>query len=360
MRLTSIVAICIAFTAPAVADNHSEEKGTFKQAYAAYQTAVKTGTKEDKISTALKAYKLGKTVYQNDPETLAKLAINYGLTEDQPHKAITALKHAYKLREDIYGENSPELAPLLIYIGNAKARRDRRFDFYSEFARAGKVVKNTYGANSTEYARFNLEIGKTAYRHQDRSAIKYLNRAEAIFSMDANNANKEDHALSKLWQGKYYLADENFIKATDALLYSLSVFEETSPNAEITLTNHAHLIEAYEQRNLRNEATAHCQAIGRAQPQADDQDYLPVFGKQPTYPRVALDRAQEGYAIVELTVDEEGFVKNPMILESEGGKYFETASLRAINEFRYIPRFEDGKPVETNNVTYKFSYKMRN
>ena len=64
-----------------------------------------------------------------------------------------------------------------------------------------------------------------------------------------------------------------------------------------------------------------------------------------------------GEITVGFTVDAQGFVINPRII----GSTFvglDQAALAAISQFRYAPRFVDGKPVATTNVSHTFDFAM--
>ncbi len=76
----------------------------------------------------------------------------------------------------------------------------------------------------------------------------------------------------------------------------------------------------------------------------------------PEYPGRARARGIEGYAIVGLTVNARGEVKDPVILESSPERVFERNSLKAIAEFRFEPRTENGMAVDTNDVNYCFNF----
>ena len=60
-----------------------------------------------------------------------------------------------------------------------------------------------------------------------------------------------------------------------------------------------------------------------------------------------------------LTVSEEGLVLNPIVIEEKPkGKKFGKQALKAASSLRYIPRFEDGEPVEVPGVLFKYTFKM--
>ena len=359
MRFLIFCTIIFSLSISAVADVSKADKKAFAKAYKAFQEAEANGTYQEQTSTALKAYQLGKHVYADKPETLLILANNYGLIERDADKAIPVLQHALKLTGEIYGDMSSEYLSSLIQLAEVKSNKDYYFNYHSDYNKAKKIIEAKHGLTGPEAARFYLSVGKAAIKKGHRSSINYFNKASDIYAALDSAEFKVEHALTKFWIGKYHMASRKFKKASNMLNASLDVFEQASPNAQLTMTNHAHLIEVYEELNMRDEATKHCQAIGKAQPiQEADQDYQPVFRRQPKYPLHAQRAGREGYAIVELTVDEKGFVKNPVVVKSEGGKAFETASLEVIEKFRYIPRFENGKPVKSEGITYKFSYNI--
>ena len=50
---------------------------------------------------------------------------------------------------------------------------------------------------------------------------------------------------------------------------------------------------------------------------------------------------------------------NPIVIEEKPkGKKFGKQALKAASSLRYIPRFEDGEPVEVPGVLYKYTFQM--
>ncbi len=363
MRLF-IVAIIFSFITFASAYSVQAEEGKtvtkldFNKAYRAYTAAQKDGSPDEKTASALKAYTLGKEYHKNNPKTLGILAQNYAGLERDTKKSIRAFSHALKQYELAYGKDAFELADILIELAKVKVRHRHTFSNNSQFSRAKKLIRTHKGKDSIEMARFHMTVGKLALQYGQRSALNSFQEAKNIYETKADTVQKAEIALTNFWMGKFYLANRQLQKATKELTTSLDTFTETSSNSQLTMINHATLIEVYERRHLRDEATKHCLAIGRATPQKDDQDYLPVFQVHPKYPISAQQARIEGYAIVELTVDEKGFVHKPTIVEMEGSKSFGKEALKAAKEFRYIPKFKDGRPVRVTGVRYKFSFNL--
>lgn len=93
---------------------------------------------------------------------------------------------------------------------------------------------------------------------------------------------------------------------------------------------------------------------------SSDGDYLPLVRVQPQYPRRAQERGIEGYAIVELTVAEDGSVppESILVIEAEPKGYFERAAIKAAQKFKYKPKVVNGKGQKVTGVRYRFSFNL--
>ncbi len=104
-----------------------------------------------------------------------------------------------------------------------------------------------------------------------------------------------------------------------------------------------------------------------------DGEYLPIVKVQPQYPRRALSRGMTGWVIVEFTVNEQGQVKDPFVVENCGwiksarnngecfdnpNSVFDSAAMKAALKFKYKPKVIDGKPVETAGVQNKITFEL--
>lgn len=94
---------------------------------------------------------------------------------------------------------------------------------------------------------------------------------------------------------------------------------------------------------------------------SSDGDYLPLVRVQPQYPRRAAERGIEGYAIVELTVAEDGSVPKDsiIVIEAEPKGYFEREAIKAAAKFKYKPKVVNGKGQEVTGVRYRFSFNLQ-
>ncbi|MCR4541983.1 TonB family protein [Pseudomonas sp. 18.1.10] len=116
-----------------------------------------------------------------------------------------------------------------------------------------------------------------------------------------------------------------------------------------------------EQQRLTQERLA----AQRAQPAApaaapafDSRQYQPLSKEAPDYPERALDKNIEGDCSVEYTVNIQGRVENPKVLDG-CHPLFMRPSLAAANTFRYQPRIVEGKAVAVPAVRNTFHYRIK-
>ena len=92
--------------------------------------------------------------------------------------------------------------------------------------------------------------------------------------------------------------------------------------------------------------------------QVTDGEYLPIVKVAPQYPRRALSRGIEGYAVIEYTVTKQGTVRDPRVVESKPEGVFDKAAVKSASRYKYKPRVVDGQPVEVPGVRTKISFKL--
>jgi len=74
-------------------------------------------------------------------------------------------------------------------------------------------------------------------------------------------------------------------------------------------------------------------------------DVIPIVRIEPQFPREALIEGISGYVLVEFTIEPDGTVSDPNVLESEPRRMFDRNAIRAIYKWKFKPRIVDGKPV---------------
>jgi len=93
-------------------------------------------------------------------------------------------------------------------------------------------------------------------------------------------------------------------------------------------------------------------------PAFDSRQYQPLSKEAPDYPERALDKNLEGDCTLEYSVNTQGRVENPKVLDG-CHPLFMRPSLAAANTFRYQPRMVDGKPVAVPSVRNTFHYRIK-
>uniref|UniRef100_Q0HZC9 TonB family protein n=1 Tax=Shewanella sp. (strain MR-7) TaxID=60481 RepID=Q0HZC9_SHESR len=360
LPLASLFALALSTSLPL---NASEN--TFSQAYSDYQTALKQGDNAQIEASAKWAFELGETQYAKDSVDLANLAMNwagaiekqvapYPFAEENLPKTAKA-NELYQLAltnyKVHYGKEALELIdPLLGAAQTAVEAKDAKNDLLDAITIAEKSDNKKLIAD-VKMAAFNRLSNTELYT---RSVRNYAFEAYETYK-DILPENALDRVKATYVVGTVEYAEKHDDKAIPLLLEVVKQFEALNYTHPYALSSHAYLVELYERQGKRDESTAHCIAIGKMRPWADMQEQQPLFRTEPKYPKSYLMQRKSGYVTLNFTVDEMGFVKNPEVLESKGGVLFEKSTLKMIEEWRYAPKFEHGKPVSAQ-TTVRIDY----
>lgn len=90
---------------------------------------------------------------------------------------------------------------------------------------------------------------------------------------------------------------------------------------------------------------------------AVDGEYLPIVRVEPIYPRRAQTRGIEGYCDMEFTVLRTGEVTDAVAVECSSS-VFESASVKAVQKWKYKPRVVNGEPIDSPGVQTRLTYKF--
>lgn len=72
--------------------------------------------------------------------------------------------------------------------------------------------------------------------------------------------------------------------------------------------------------------------------------YTLVKRSAPEYPRRAQRIGKEGYVVIEYTINPEGQVVDPKVIDADPAEYFEEAALAAIKKWKYRAEFNGVEP----------------
>lgn len=89
-----------------------------------------------------------------------------------------------------------------------------------------------------------------------------------------------------------------------------------------------------------------------------DGDMMIIAGFPPRYPSRQARSGVEGYVIISLTVNADGRVEDPYVIEADPIGVFDKAALTAMAKFKYKPRVINGQALPVHNVLYKMSFEL--
>jgi TonB family protein len=75
------------------------------------------------------------------------------------------------------------------------------------------------------------------------------------------------------------------------------------------------------------------------------EDYVIKKMVEPIYPPEAMVRGEEGYVLVEVFVNNKGFVEEAWVRKVKGNESFETATIDAVKQFEFRPILDRGRPI---------------
>jgi protein TonB len=87
----------------------------------------------------------------------------------------------------------------------------------------------------------------------------------------------------------------------------------------------------------------------------------PVATKReiPSYPKGAQKRGIEGWVLLEYTVDENGNVVSPRVIESSPPGVFDSAALQALTAWKFTPGKIGTTPVATPGLRVKLNFALK-
>lgn len=345
---------------PLAKATNEDPKQLFSLAYKNHQTAVKSGDKKAEKVYAKQAYELGRKLFGVEHINTANLAINYSktLNKKEQKQVIELLSLAKPVFEDKYGENALQLVSL-----------------YKVLAGAHKILHNSDASTQALFDALDiLELHKEAHpiyvankQNEIGSILLYWGKRESKVLLDANQVLSEkldstDHRviMSNFNLGKYYIKLEQYTNAIESFEKNLPVLQTiTNKSLPIELVTHASLVKAYENIGESDKATEHCIAIGSMRPWDNNQDVIPLYRAKPQYPGSMLRQGISGWAKYKFSITLSGFVDDIELLSSSG-PVFPRYAKKALEQWRYAPKFENGKAVRAENLKVTLNFTQDN
>ena len=89
-----------------------------------------------------------------------------------------------------------------------------------------------------------------------------------------------------------------------------------------------------------------------------DGDAVPMVRVPPQYPERAAQRGIEGRVLIEFTISKSGSVKDPKVIAYEPSKIFNKAAIKAVSQWKYNPKIENGKAVEQKGIRIAIPFRL--
>ncbi|HEY6599548.1 MAG TPA: TonB family protein [Pseudomonadales bacterium] len=337
----------------------ADTKSEFVAAYRKYEALMAEDKSEEALPHAEVAYRLGTEIYGRNHKNTAALALNYGqllIKQNQVKAAIPVLDDAIEQYRQIYGKDAKELVDPLMSRGNATGAwaPKQQLVYYDA---ALDIARATLNPDDLLLAQLNLEAGIHLLRDGN------VEQSKAFFDAAYEQYKKQVAAsdarfvVTSFWLGKYYLTSEKPRIAEPYFNQVLAAFEGAgAPENTLATATHALLVMTYQQLGEPARATPHYVAVGKMQPWSDSALQTPLYRLPPSYPPDAKGR--EGMAVLEFTIDADGYVREPKLLRTDGSDSFGEPALAAISGWRYAPRFVDGNPVATPGMQAEVRFKL--
>lgn len=362
MRRTFVLFVAMALAAgvvfaQAAADSASSEPG---QAWTRYNERAEAGAYPESLQEARRAYDLASEQLADDDPRLIAAMINYGknlLWAFRFEESRPLLQSSLQKLEGMHGANSPETLAALIPLAELSGRT-RRADRHARYLRRARAI---VGANFEEGSigmadqRFALGEAAASYSADD-AALNDLNAAYAVYLRELGPAafevGRTAIALARLHaeRREYALAESKVDEA-------LRIFDPDDPaTRRYHLSARTTAASMLESRGLRDQATEHCVAVGKLLESEPGRLPLAIIRQAPNYPVGALSAGITGNVTLEYTVDADGFVRDPKILDVVGSDEFRDAAIEALMKFRFAPQVRDGVPVAQHNVSHTITF----
>lgn len=91
---------------------------------------------------------------------------------------------------------------------------------------------------------------------------------------------------------------------------------------------------------------------------AEKEEYLPLYKEVPVYPEDAARAGREGTVVVEFTVAASGRTKDVHVVSSTD-EAFDQVAVDSAQNYRYIPRLDNGVPVDVPGVRTKIAFVLQ-
>jgi tetratricopeptide (TPR) repeat protein len=361
--------------APLVGAQNNELQAEFDAAVKEYKELAKEYAFDEQVEVSGHILKMAHELYSDDPGALGLYTLEHGSARYRAGDYDGSRRHfesALRLYEKAHGEESIETATVLVRLARVSGADQKKPLTY--YRRALKIAEQELGPDSAKYATWLANVADRLIGLGEYSqAEKYLKQARLLYEKHEGPGSRGTGRVESLL-GSTYSRRRKHKKAAPHYEKALKIYSGNSEaDKQWRVFLRWELIKTYELARESDLATEHAVALGNELSNMPNRELAPVYRALPKYPAELLRIGIEGYVDIELTVDEEGRVQNPVVIEekmsrkpeSQGrslrhglsrDRSFKQAALQAARKFRFAPRVIDNKPVAVPGVIVRVTF----
>ena len=365
MRHYLIVIFAILLSSTNSLATEDADRAALGDAFREYTALFDNGDYEASLVEAKRVLDLAERLFPETDKQLAAATVNYGdnlLYLGRRDEAAAVLELALARFEGVYGANGPELIGLLLSMAAAGASPPEFKPLEQFLDRAYEIAGSNFDHSSTEYADSLLGIVSASYFNPpSESTGDNIRKALVIYrSQEDPSAYRVGNALAALGvyharRGEYRDAERRFREALDILDPTVDELQSLRDEVSVLLES---MLEELESRAEEFASLKPYHGYYRSDPDFDKT--LPIVRVAPVYPEAALRERSTGHVDFLFTVDEQGFVINPVVVDFTGHESLQYAALGAVKKFRYLPQYIDGQAVAVQGVRTRISFEIEN
>ena len=334
----------------------------FNSAYSAYSEHATKFEYELALPHALVAYEIGQRIFDDDHANRPRLAYNYGSTLIEvglSNEAQIPLSEALNRYERMYGEDSAELIPTLMALGEVSGSRGAPEEKIKHYRRATKLFETHGDTNSIEYSILLFKAGrdivtKTGSEHAER----FLLEAYAANSRSLGDGHFSTGTIA-MWLGEFYYRNRSYGDAEKYLKTALLIIGEPFPRMTMGEFKISVLLsKLYQETDEGRNASKYSRISRRMQPIYEDEPPSILYRHMPHYPAEAFQDGIEGYVDLVLKIDRNGMVETVEVVNVEGHESFEAEAIDSATRSVYWPGASGGRRVAVEELAVRIIFSM--
>lgn len=334
---------------------------SFSEIYQTYKGALEAKNWPLALSSSKQTLEEGVRSFDIQGENVANLRLNYArelLRDSQYALAKDQLELCLAAKTANHGRQSPELIDVLFELAKSTVRTDGK-KALKHYQRVLKLVARE--GNEPLEATIKLNAGLSLMKAgESKAASGYLRDAREFYTRRYGSGDIRA-GLAGLNLGQIEFNNKDNKKARQTLTSALEAFQSPEPaSRQLNAATRKVLVNVLETMKMPDEATQHVVAFalnnavdGYAEPTMLYRSGGATLAAQIRNSGGTESSGSRGRAVVHFDVDENGFVVNPRIGESSSEAVSSNA-IRSVTSRRYSPRIEDGKPVFSRDLQYRY------